>query len=181
MRGLLKQISVLVSVVLVLAVAGCGGGGDDKSDIGRIQANETDLAFAAEMLDHHERGIDAADLALRRARDPVVRRSARDLIQLTSVEAQTLRTVRRVLTEGGVEQGSLGVPRTTLDPPALRKAEDFDRAYADAMIAHHRLAIRMAALERRKGVHEELRRMSGDITDLARFQIRQLQRRRQSL
>ena len=72
-------------------------------------------------------------------------------------------------------------PGSKLDAGALRKAEDFDRAYADAMIAHHRLAIRMAAIERRKGVHEELRRMSGDITDLARFQIRQLQRRRQSL
>ena len=28
-------------------------------------------AFAVEMLDHHERGLDAAALALRRARDPV--------------------------------------------------------------------------------------------------------------
>ena len=39
----------------------------------------------------------------------------------------------------------------------------------------------MAAVERQKGVHQELRRMSGDISDLARFQIRQLQRRQPAL
>ena len=181
MRGLLQRISFLVPAVLVLVIAGCGGDGDGNGNAGQVQANETDLAFATEMLAHHERGIDAADLAGRRARDPVVRRSARELIQLTSVEAQTLRTVRRVVTEGGVKQGSLGVPQTALDPAALRQASDFDRAYADAMIAHHRLAIQMAAVERQKGEHEELRRMSGDITDLARFQIRQLEQRRAAL
>jgi uncharacterized protein (DUF305 family) len=181
MRGLLKPVFVLAAAVLVLVVAGCGGDGDDEGNARRIQANETDLAFATEMLAHHERGIDAADLARRRAEDPVVRRSARDLIQLTSVEAQTLRLVRKVLAEGGVEQGSLGVPGTALDPAQLRPSGDFDRAYTDAMIAHQQLAIRMAAVERRKGVHQELRRMSGDITDLARFQIRQLQRRLPSL
>jgi uncharacterized protein (DUF305 family) len=180
MRSLLRQVSVVVPLALMLVIGGCGGD-DDKGNGRKIQANETDLAFAVEMLDHHERGLDAAALALRRARDPVVRRSARDLSQLTPVEAQTLRTVRRVLTEGGVKQGSLGVPRTTLDAKALRGATDFDRAYADAMIAHHRLALRMAAVERQKGVHEELRRMSGDISDLARFQIRQLQRRQPAL
>ena len=180
MRSLLRRVSILVPVALMLVIGGCGGD-DDKGSGRKIQANETDLAFAAEMLDHHERGIDAADLARSRARDPVVRRSARDLIQLTSVEAQTLRTVRRVLTEGGVKQGSLGVPPSKLDARTLRAADDFDRAYADAMIAHQRLALRMAAVERRLGKHEELRRMSGDIADLARVQIRQLQRRRHAL
>jgi hypothetical protein len=36
----------------------------------------------------------------------------------------------------------------------------------------------MSAVEERKGVHAGLRSMTGDITDLARFQIRQLERRR---
>lgn len=164
-----------LAVAAVLLVSGCGGG-DDQNSSSQIQANPTDMAFAQEMLTHHERGIDAADLARDQAKDPVVRRSARDLIQFQAVEAQTLRTVLRVLSEGGVDEGDLGVPQTSLDPSKLPSAADFDRAYAQAMIPHHELAIRMAAAERRGGEHAELRRMSEDITDLARFQIRQLKR-----
>ncbi len=164
-------------IALLLLVTIATGCGDDEGSKGKsIRANPTDMAFATQMLMHHERSIDAADLAATRAKDPIVRRAARELIQLQAVEVQTLRTVRRVLAEAGVEEGDLGVPATTLDPAALRGAEDFDRAYAEAMIAHNRLAIRMSAAERAGGRHAELRRMSQDITDLARFQTRQLER-----
>ncbi len=167
-----RLVAVLLAVAL--GIAGCG---DDEQSKGRkVQANPTDMAFAIRMLAHHEQAIDAADLAAGRAKDPVVRRAARELIQLQAVEAQTLRTVRRVLAEGGVEEGDLGVPAEPLDLRALRDATDFDRAYARAMIAHHRVAARMSAAERAGGRHAELRRMSGDITDLARFQERQLER-----
>jgi uncharacterized protein (DUF305 family) len=44
------------------------------------------------------------------------------------------------------------------------------------MIRHHELALKMTAAELRSGEHAELRRMSQDIADLARFQIRQLKR-----
>jgi uncharacterized protein (DUF305 family) len=164
-------------LALALATSLLAGCGDDGGDKPKVQANETDMAFATDMLDHHERGIDAADLATLRATDRVIRRSAQDVIQLQSIEAQVLRAVRRTLAEAGVEEGDLGVPQSTLDAAQLRAADDFDAAYAAAMIAHQETAIRMAAVERRKGEHEELRRMAGDITDLARFQIRQLERR----
>ena len=165
------------ALVLVLVVALAGGCGDDEGGNGpKLKANETDMAFASDMLAHHELGIDAADLATRRGQDRVIRISARDLIQLQSPETQVLRAVRRTLAEGGVEKGDLGVPDTTLDLAELRRAPDFDAAFAAAMIDHHRVAIEMSEAERRGGIHEELRRMSGDIIDLARFQIRQLER-----
>jgi uncharacterized protein (DUF305 family) len=168
----------LAGLVLAVALGGCGG--DDGGPSGEIRANETDMAFATDMLDHHERGIDAADLAPRRAESRAVRTAASDLIQLQSPEAQVLRAVRRTLADGGIEEGDLGVPRSSLDPAELRTADDFDAAYTREMIAHHEAAIAMAAVERERGVHAELRRMAGDITDLARFQIRQLERGREA-
>jgi uncharacterized protein (DUF305 family) len=176
----LRSLHGACAVVLALVVTVAPGCGDDGDNGPSLQANETDMAFATDMLAHHELGLDAADLAPRRAEDRVIRVSARDLIQLQSPEAQVLRAVRRTLAEGGVEAGDLGVPDTTLDTSELRRARDFDAAYAAGMIDHHRVAIAMSEAERRSGVHEELRRMSGDIIDLARFQIRQLERWRRS-
>jgi uncharacterized protein (DUF305 family) len=165
-------VTALACAALAL-LAGCGGGDDGKP---KVRANETDMAFATQMIPHHERGIDAADLARTRARDPLIRRTARDLLQLQPVEVQTLRTVRRVLGEAGVEEGDLAVSAAPLNLTALRAAENFDRAFADTLIRHHEAAMRLAAAERRGGKHAELRRMSGDITDLARFQIGELER-----
>jgi uncharacterized protein (DUF305 family) len=175
MRWTPTSLAALACAACAL-LAGCGGG-DDKP---KVRANETDMAFATQMIPHHERGIDAADLGRSRARDPLIRRTARDLLQLQPVEVQTLRTVRRVLAEAGVDEGDLGVSATPLDLAALRRAEDFDRAFADALITHHEAAIRLANAERRAGEHAELRRMSGDIIDLARFQARQLERWRRA-
>jgi uncharacterized protein (DUF305 family) len=166
---------LLACALAVLLLAGCGGDDDSKPS---VQANETDLAFADEMLAHVQRGIDAAELARTRAEDPVVRRSARDLIQLESPNAQVLRQVVRTLAAAGIEKGDLGVPPTTLQPARLRAAEDFDAAYASAMIAHHQTAIRMSEVERRRGIHAGLRDMTRDFVDLARFQSRQLERQR---
>jgi uncharacterized protein (DUF305 family) len=168
-------VAALACASLALLV-GCGG--DDEKP--NVRANETDMAFATQMIPHHERGLDAAELARTRARDPLIRRTASDLVQLQSVEVQTLRTVRRALSEAGVDEGDLGVSAAPLDLAALRGAANFDRAFADALIAHHDAAIRLTAAELRGGEHAELRRMSGDIADLARFQTRQLERWRRS-
>ena len=172
MRWTPTSLAALACAACAL-LAGCGGGDDEKPE---VRANETDMAFATQMIPHHERGIDAADLARTRARDPLIRRTVGDLLQLQPVEVQTLRTVRRVLAEAGVDEGDLGVSAPRLDLAELRRAQDFDRAFAEALIAHHQAAIRLAAAERGAGEHAELRRMSGDITDLARFQTRQLER-----
>ena len=111
----------------------------------------------------------------------MIRRSARDLIQLQAAEAQVLRADRRALAEAGRGEGRPGrSARPPWIPRSYARRSDFDAAYAAAMIAHHEKAIRMSAVERRKGVHAGLRSMTGDIMDLARFQIRQLERRRRA-
>ena len=171
-----RRACVLLGCVALLAT-GCG---DDQADKPKVRANETDMAFVTEMISHHERGVDAADLALTHAKHPEIRRSARELLQFQSTELANMRVVRDVLGKAGVKVGDLGVPPTSLDLRELRNATDFDRAYIDQMIPHHELAIRMGRAEREQGIHADLRRTATDVSDLARFQIRQMKRWRRA-
>ena len=171
----------LVTALAVLALAGgCGGGGDDSSRLGDVRANGTDVAFVNAMIPHHEQAVDAADLALSRAEHRPLEKLAAEIIQIQSVELSTLRTVRDVLQEAGVEEGDLGLSEaetgTDHDPAELRNAKDFDCAFLEMMIPHHEGAIRMARAELESGIHAELRRMSENIIDSQGFEVQQMRR-----
>jgi uncharacterized protein (DUF305 family) len=175
------RMAVLVALAWAALAAGCGGdGGDDSSGAGDVRANGRDVAFVNAMIPHHEQGVDAADLALSRAEHRPLERLAQEIVQLQSIELATLRSVRDVLQEAGVEEGDLGLSEaelgTGLDPAELRNAGDFDCAFLEMMVPHHEGAIRIARAELESGIHAELRRMSEDIIDVHGFQIRQMRR-----
>jgi uncharacterized protein (DUF305 family) len=158
---------------------GCGGD-DNSGPTGDVRANGTDVAFVNAMIPHHEQAVDAADLALSRAQHRRLERLAEDMIQTQSVELSTLRTVRDVLQNAGVEEGDLGLSEDEMgvghDAAELRNARDFDCAFIEMMIPHHEGAIRMARAELESGIHAELRRMSEAIIDTQGFEIRQMRR-----
>jgi uncharacterized protein (DUF305 family) len=175
-------LAPLATVTLALALAlaaGCGGD-DDSGPSGDIRANGTDVAFVNAMIPHHEQAVDAADLALSRAEHRPLERLAEDMVQIQSVELSTLRTVRDVLQEAGVEEGDLGLSGAEMgtdhEPAELRNAENFDCAFFEMMIPHHEGAIRMARAELDSGIHAELRRMSENIIDAQGFEIQQMRR-----
>jgi uncharacterized protein (DUF305 family) len=175
-------LAPLATVTLALALAlaaGCGGD-DDSGPSGDIRANGTDVAFVNAMIPHHEQAVDSADLALARAERRQLERLAREIIQSQSVELTTLRTVRDVLQEAGVDERDLGLSEDEMgthdDPTALRNAKDFDCAFLEMMIPHHAGAIRIARAELESGIHAELRRMSEDIIDLQGFELQQMRR-----
>jgi uncharacterized protein (DUF305 family) len=169
MRGrLISRAAVVVALAVATVAGGCGGdGGDDPAGLGDIRANGTDVAFVNAMIPHHEQAVDSAGLA-------------QEIIQSQSVELTTLRTVRDVLQEAGVEEGDLGLSEEEMgthhDPTSLRNANDFDCAFLEMMIPHHEGAIRMARAELKSGIHAELRRMSENIIDMQGFELRQMRR-----
>jgi uncharacterized protein (DUF305 family) len=171
----------LVAALAVIALAvGCGGGDDDTGGSPDVRANGTDAAFVNAMIPHHEAAVDAADLALSRAQHRRLESLAEGIVQFQSAELATLRSVRDVLQDAGVEEGDLGLSRSEQgmdhDPAALRDVADFDCAFLEMMIPHHEGAIRMARAELRSGIHAELRRMSENIIDSQGFEIRQMKR-----
>jgi uncharacterized protein (DUF305 family) len=173
-----RLIAALASAGLALA-AGCGGD-DDSGPSGDVRANGTDAAFVKAMISHHEQAVDAADLALSRAEHRALEGLAGDMVQIQSVELSTLRIVRDVVQEAGVEEGDLGLSAAEMgtghDPAELRTAENFDCAFLEVMMPHHEGAIRMARAELGSGIHAELRRMSESIIDAQGFELGQMRR-----
>jgi uncharacterized protein (DUF305 family) len=171
---------MVLAVVLAAIALATGCGGDDSGPSGDVRANGTDAAFVKAMIPHHEQGVDAADLALSRGEHPPIERLAAEIVQVQSAELGSLRSVRDVVQEAGVEAGDLGVSEEEMgthhDPADLREAGDFDCAFLELMIPHHEGAIRMARAELEGGIHAELRRMSENIIDTQGFEVRQMRR-----
>jgi uncharacterized protein (DUF305 family) len=181
MRASTTLRATLVAALAVIALAaGCGGGDDDNGGSRDVRANGTDAAFVNAMIPHHEAAVDAADLALSRAEHRRLESLAEGIVQFQSAELATLRTVRDVLQEAGVEEGDLGLSRSEQgmdhDPAELRDVADFDCAFLEMMIPHHEGAIRMARAELQSGIHAELRRMSETIIDSQGSEVRQMKR-----
>ena len=174
-RPLLALLAAALSVLLITA---CGG--DDSGPTGDVRANGTDAAFTNAMIPHHESAVDAADLALSRAEHRQLEELAREMLTVQSTELATLRSVRDVIQQAGIEEGDLGLSEEEMGvghhPAELRNAEDFDCAFIEMMVPHHEGAIRMARAELESGIHAELRRMSESIIDAQGYEIRQMRR-----
>jgi uncharacterized protein (DUF305 family) len=172
--------SVLVVLAVLVVAAGCGGD-DGKGNSSDVRANGTDAAFVNAMVPNHEASVDAADLALSRAEHRQLRQFAEGILQFRSAELTSLRSVRDVLQETGVEEGDLGVgdPEQGAEGAieSLRSAADFDCAYLKVMIPHTEGAISMAQAELKAGVHAELRRLAEiDVIDTQGTELRQMKR-----
>ena len=174
------RASLVAALGVLTLAAGCGGGDGDKGSAPDVRANETDMAFVNAMIPHHEAAVDVADLALSRAEHRRLESLAEGIVQFQSAELATLRSVRDVLQDAGVEEGDLGLSESEQgmdhDPAQLRDAANFDCAFMEMMIPHHEGAIRMARAELSAGIHAELRRMSENIIDSQGFEIRQMKR-----
>jgi uncharacterized protein (DUF305 family) len=179
----LLRACIVAALAAVALLAGCGGD-DDQGGAPGVRANGTDAAFVNAMIPHHEATVDAADLALSRAEHRALERLAEGIVQFRSAELATLRIVRDVLGEAGLEEGDLGLGEAgmgaDLDLATLRTATDFDCAFLELMIPHHEAAVRMARAELRSGIHAELRRMSENIVDDHEFELRRMRSHRRS-
>jgi uncharacterized protein (DUF305 family) len=173
------RATIAAMLAAIALVAGCGGD-DQQAGSPDVRANGTDVAFEQAMIPQNEAAVDAADLALSRAQHTRLRRRAQDIIQAQSTELASLRIVRDVLQDSGVEKGDLGLSEAEQgmghDPSALRDAADFDCAFLELMIPNREGAIRMARAELAAGIHAELRRMSEIIVDEQGAAVRQMRR-----
>ncbi len=118
-----------------------------------MQMGWTDQGFIEMMIPHHQDAIDMAELALKKAQHPELKKLAQSIIQDQEREIQEMqtwyqqwfgRTVPPLSTQGmmgmGMHHGMMA-----MDLEALETAQNFDREFIRQMIPHHQMAVMMAS------------------------------------
>ncbi|WP_342775859.1 DUF305 domain-containing protein [Micromonospora pisi] len=191
---------VAALAALILA-AGCGDdGGMPTMDHGASKApttaasssatsdfNDSDVMFAQMMIPHHQQAVEMADQATTRAKDPELKSLA---AQIKTAQAPEISTMTGWLTawgrptaapgaSGGHDAHGSGMPgmMSEQDITMLTSATgtDFDRKFAEMMIAHHNGAITMAKTEQASGASPQAKEMAGQIEKSQAVEVKQLQ------
>jgi uncharacterized protein (DUF305 family) len=163
-------------LALALALAACG---EDEE-----QARETDGAFIAEMVPHHESAIEMAEVAQEQAEHPEIKQLADAIIETQAAEINDLSAAHERLFDMPVDEadhGTMGMSEEDtgmgmdeLDMKVLEDAKPFDQEFIDMMVPHHQGAIRMARVELAMGQDAELKEMAQMIVDAQSKEIEQM-------
>lgn len=178
MRWLSLALVALLSIsVAALFAAGCG----DDGETSRTTAggNSTDAAFAVEMIAHHEGAVEMAESAEKRTEHAEIKELAVAIIAAQQTEIDLMSQIADDLEAEGVKPGSLGMSHAEMgmdfDMPMLDDAADFDKAFIDMMIPHHRGAIAMAKRQLDAGENAELLELAEEVITAQTAEIEQMQ------
>ena len=157
------SIAVVAAVAVAVMIVAAVDHGDRQGS-----GNGTDVAFVADMTRHHQGAVDMATLAEAQSTHPEIRALAKSIIAAQRGEISTMERIGEDMhmmgTHGedhmGLSDHAMGMG---MDMGALERARPFDRAFLDAMIAHHEGAIRMARHLLASGEQPGLHRMAQDI------------------
>lgn len=175
---------------------------DPSTEAAAPAHNAYDIAFAEQMIPHHEQALTMADLAQDQSDDPGVLRSA---AAIRSTQNGEIATLHRWLGEWGLSAGaSAGASGghdggsgghgggsgesadDATDMPGMLSAiemtelsnqqgANFDRAWLKLMIAHHKGAVTMAATEVDRGRSAEAVAMATEIIETQTREIRRFE------
>jgi uncharacterized protein (DUF305 family) len=161
-------VRAVTFITLLVLLAGCG---DDEAE--QPAGNGTDRAFVAKMVNHHQSGVEMAQIAARRGESAFVKRLARDIAATQSKEIAIMRREDAALAREGIDKGSLEVSQDH-DPAVVARADPFDPTFLRAMIDHHEGALVMAREERDNGADPELKRLAERIIETQQLEIAQM-------
>jgi len=148
-----------------------GGTGAVLRGPGPMDTQSMDQHFIVMMIPHHDGAIAMADLALTRAKRPEIKELARGIKASQAQENAQMRTWYRQWFGGDVPSwttgGAMGMGGMTMGGgmgmgtslAALQNAPDFDRAFIEQMIHHHRMGVMMASMAQANSKHPQLQAM----------------------
>lgn len=188
-------VAVGVIIVLILSSTGQSGsmmwGGNYSSNqapggTGGMM-NNLDKHFIEQMIPHHDGAIAMANLALQKATKPEIKTLARAIIQSQTKEIQDMRSWYKdwfgkdvpegsaqmmgggMMSQGGMHMGGQE------DMQALENAADFDKAFIEAMIPHHQLAVMMAQMLKSGTSRPQMLSLANNIIESQTKEIKEMQ------
>ncbi|WP_216912314.1 MULTISPECIES: DUF305 domain-containing protein [unclassified Synechococcus] len=147
-----------------------------------------DQRFIVMMIPHHDGAIAMADLALSRAKRPEIRALAGRIKASQTQENAQMRAWYRAWFGGSVPawggaighgggmgmmgMGGMGMGGT--DIAWLKNAPDFDRAFIQQMIPHHRMGVMMASMAQTGSQHPQLQALQQAMVKVQSEEIEQM-------
>lgn len=122
-----------------------------------------EIAFMSDMIAHHRGAVAMAEWLLARAPSPELRQAAEAILAAQEPEIQRMTEWLRAWYEREPEPAAAMQREMDAMLAALAEADDPERAFLEAMIAHHMGAIDMAQLALANAAHAELRALARDV------------------
>jgi len=151
--------------------------------------NQADIAFAQQMIGHHEGAVSMSELAATRASDPAVKALA---VTIGSEQAPQIKEMAGWLAAWAPSTDMNGMPATTsaamdMQMPGMMTAAQmsalaaasgpaFDKLFLQLMIVHHQGALQMAATEDAQGSNPVAKALAASITASQTDQRAQMQK-----
>lgn len=129
-----------------------------------------DLDWANMMIEHHQGGIDMAQVELSQGKDEKMKAKAQEIITKQKDEQQKLRDIVSSHKPSDMKHGEGELEKHMKDMmntmQSMKMSSDVDKDFATMMMHHHEHGIAMAAMEVKNGMSNELKKMAQkSITD----------------
>ncbi|MFF6788087.1 DUF305 domain-containing protein [Streptomyces filamentosus] len=171
-----------------LLLAACGndepmkgmdhGGSPASSSASAGDFNDADVMFAQMMIPHHQQALEMAKLADGRAEDADIKRIVAAVEKAQDPEIQKMKTWLKDWGKpesAGMDHGMTGMmSEQDMKDLAAVKGKDFDRKFAELMIAHHKGAVEMARQEQKNGGNTEAKALAGEVVRAQEAEIAEL-------
>ncbi|MFF5389747.1 DUF305 domain-containing protein [Streptomyces sp. NPDC013012] len=152
----------------------------------RAPFNDADVMFARMMIPHHEQALEMAGLARGRAEDAGVKELAAAIERAQDPEIRRMRAWLKAWgrPESAGHAGGHGsghamagmMSEQDMKDLAGARGKEFDRTFAELMIAHHEGAVTMAEEERRNGLDPAARKLADDVVRTQSAEITELRK-----
>lgn len=149
--------------------------------------NNIDRHFIEQMIPHHEGAVDMATLALEKSKRIEIKTLATSIIDSQTKEIDDMQEWYREWFGKDVSKGDMGMMGGGMmsgsgmhmgeeeDIASLENATDFDRAFLEAMIPHHQMALMMVRMLSSATNRPEMVQLAKNITTSQSKEIEDMQ------